>query len=71
MQFTWGFLSSGQTSDSNLSAVYRPPNPPPSMQTLGLCEHVICCYKTKKGKKFMWKAYFNTRSFKNTKFLLK
>lgn len=37
IMITWGFLSSGHVSESNLKAVYRPPNPPPSMHTLGLC----------------------------------
>lgn len=32
----WGRLPAGQVSESNLSAAYKPPNPPPTMQILGL-----------------------------------
>ena len=35
---TCGLLSSGHSSDSSLKAVYKPPNPPPNMHTLGFCE---------------------------------
>jgi len=32
---TFGFVPLGQTRPSSLMAVYRPPNPPPKIQTLG------------------------------------
>lgn len=49
-QLTCGFLSSGHSNDSNLKAVYKPPNPPPNMQTLGFCNQIIL---------FLWIPWWN------------